>query len=265
MPLFYPSFGLGCLLMLLLTGYAQIRWRSASERTRWLRYALHRIARVWLGWGVSLGLLQHDVHRQRFDAQAQQSRQAPCIVLANHPSLVDVIFILAELPQLCCVLKAELGHIPVLSMLIRKLRYLSNDDPESLLQEGEARLKQGESLLIFAEGTRTKSRTGMQFRLGAAELALRAQVPVRPVIIHYQGRYLSGVGRWYEFPEQRLHYAIEIGDLLMQPAASDANARRGLRRRFNSRLERYFEQRLHQGPPQSAVVDAQSDSAKQSL
>ncbi len=249
MPLFYPAFGLGCLLMLVLTGYAQLRFQNAQKRVTWLRAALSRIARAWLGWGVTLGLLRHDVIRR--DAEDQVA--SGLLVVANHPSLVDVIFVLAELPQLCCVLKADLGSIPVLSTLIRKLNYLSNNDPELVLEEGARRLANGESLLIFAEGTRTKSRIGMDFRLGAAELALRAQVPVRPVIIHYHGRYLSGLGRWYEFPEQQLHYTVEVGALIDQPKASAAIQRRALRRQFNAQLEQYFDRRLSQG-----VMAAQS-------
>lgn len=252
MPLFYPSFGIACLWLLLLTAYAQLRFSVAAARTLWLRQQVQKIARGWLGWGSRLRLLRHDIDLRDAAADGASAR----VVVANHPSLVDVIFVLAELPNVCCVLKAELGRVAVLGMLIRKLDYLSNDDPERLLEEGAARLAAGESLLIFPEGTRTKKSPGLRFRLGATELALRAGVPVLPIIIHYHGRYLSGLGRWYDFPEQQLHYTLEIGPQQASPTSSSAAERRQLRRSRNAALERYITERLEHGPRSQAVISA---------
>lgn len=249
MPLFYPSFGLACVLLLALTGYAQLRFDSVPGRARWLRRQVQKIARTWLGWGSALGLLRHDIDLRT----ALPADGAPRIVVANHPSLVDVIFVLAEVPNVCCVLKAELGHVPVLGMLVRKLDYLSNDDPERLLEQGSARLATGESLLIFPEGTRTKGAPTIRFRLGAAELALRSGAPILPIVIHYQGRYLSGLGRWYEFPQQQLHYTLEIGPERTTPRAVSSGARRKLRRPLNGDLEDYITQRLQLGPRPAAI------------
>ncbi|MFK7914332.1 MAG: lysophospholipid acyltransferase family protein [Pseudomonadales bacterium] len=249
MPLFYPSFGLACVLLLALTGYAQVRFDAAPVRTRWLRQKVQKIARIWLGWGSGLRLLRHDIDL-RTELPADGCAR---IVVANHPSLVDVIFVLAEVPNVCCVLKAELGRVPVLGMLVRKLDYLSNDDPEHLLQQGSARLAAGESLLIFPEGTRTKGAKSIQFRLGAAELALRSKAPILPIMIHYHGRYLSGLGRWFEFPDQQLHYTLEIGPERPSPDADSTSARRKLRRPFNRDLEDYITERLRHGPRPVAV------------
>lgn len=249
MPLFYPSFGLACVLLLAFTGYAQLRFDAAPARTRWLRRQVQKIARIWLGWGTRLRLLRHDIDLRMAlpdDGSAQ-------IVVANHPSLVDVIFVVAEVPNVCCVLKAELGHVPILGMLVRKLDYLSNDDPERLLEQGSARLAAGESLLIFPEGTRTKGAPSIRFRLGAAELALRSGAPILPIIIHYQGRYLSGIGRWYEFPQRQLHYTLEIGPERVTPCAASGTDRRKLRRPLNQDLEDYITQRLRLGPRPVAV------------
>ena len=252
MPLFYPSFGLACVLLLVLTGYAQLRVAQPAARTIWLRRQVQRIARTWLGWGTRLRLLRHDI-----DLQDPLTAEGPArIVIANHPSLIDVIFVLAEIPNVCCVLKAELGHVPVLGVLIRKLDYLSNDDPERMLAEGAQRLAAGESLLIFPEGTRTKGAATMQFRLGAAELALRTGAAVLPVVIHYHGRYLSGVGRWYEFPEQQLHYTVEVGPEHPTPNASTALQRRKLRRPFNASIEHFVTQRLQRGPREQSTISA---------
>lgn len=246
MPIFYPLFGVGCLWILVLALVARVRFADPAARAYWLRERMSRIARSWLRLGSGLGLLQHDVVRVRPDLQPGS------IVIANHPSLVDVVFVLAELPQLCCVLKSELGTVPVLGSVTRVLNYLSNADPEHLLREGQKRLEAGESLLIFPEGTRTKGARALAFKLGAVELALRTGAPVQPVVIHYHGRYLSGLGRWYQMPRERLHYTVEIPEQVLPPSTTDARQRRALRPRFRQALERGFEARLNHRFPGGA-------------
>lgn len=250
MPVFYPLFGLGCLWLYLLTFLPRSR-ASVRERALWLRRQFGQLSRRWLRLGALLGLLDHRVIDQRGEAATPDQGK---VMLANHPSLVDVLFVLAEMPELCCVLKDELRRVPLLGRLINALDYMSNVSPEALLDEGERRLAAGESLLIFPEGTRTKGRSRLRFRPGAAELSLRTGAAVQPIVIHYHGRYLSGLDRWYHLPRKRLRYEIEIPEPVLPPTTSGAS-RRQVRRRFNSALERGFEARLNrrcEGSPRFA-------------
>ncbi|MEM1231034.1 MAG: lysophospholipid acyltransferase family protein [Pseudomonadota bacterium] len=256
MPVFYPLFGIGCLWLLLLLALSAARREARGQQIRRLRAEASRISAAWLRLGARLGLLQHDV-------RSSAEPLAPgTIVIANHPSLVDVVFVLAELPQLCCVLKSDLRRVPVLGRLVRALNYLSNEDPERLLAEGEARLRAGESLLIFPEGTRTKGAPALSFKLAAIELALRTGATVQPVVIHYHGRYLSGLGRWYEMPVKRLHYRVEVITPVSPPLAPTAADRRRLRPRFKAALERGFEQRLNRFYPDQARFTRREPSSQ---
>jgi len=229
----YPLFVLGSLIMLLLVPLSMLLFRTRRQRTRWLRSALHRGARLWVGLTELLQLIRVEVDDQRASgpkAETISDTSTPLLIIANHPSLIDVLLVSAALPNLCCVLKGNLHYNPLFTLLIRHLDYLPNSDPELMLTEGQARLAAGEHLLIFPEGTRTtpmatttevpsSARLDLQFRLGAAELARRTGANTLPVVIHYHERYLSKGHPWYRLPRNIMAYRLEIGPTIDPPSA----------------------------------------------
>ncbi len=187
------------------------------------------------------------------------------LVIANHPSLIDVLLISAALPDMCCVLKGNLHYNPLFTLLIRHLDYLPNSDPEKMLAEGCARLQAGERLLIFPEGTRSKplrsthleashlevsrARPPLAFRFGAAELARRSGANALPVVIHYNDEYLSKGYPWYRLPPNIMRFRLEIGPIIELPnpqltQTSSRAERKASRRAINQRWIAHFEERL---------------------
>jgi len=249
-PISYPLFALGSAMMMALVPVAIIRHRCPAKRVRWLRGALHRGARLWVGLNSQLGMLRVDVDDKR-DHLTDTPDSGPLLVIANHPSLIDVLLITATLPNLCCVLKGALHYNPLFTLLIRNLDYLPNSDPELMLEEAQARLLNGEQLLIFPEGTRSEPNKPLEFRLGAAELAVRSSAAVLPITIHSNSRYLSKGYPWYRWPRDRLRYQLELGPI--QPGSEPNNnasndsvnkTRRAARRRLNSQWLEHFSRRL---------------------
>lgn len=234
MPLFYPLFALGCGAGITAAISIRLRYRSPPARIRAMRHALRQIARAWLGAACALGLLDWEARNRPPPAQGR-------LLVANHPTLIDVLFIIALEPDICCVLKADLNRNRVFAVLIRSLDYLSNADPERLLVEGERRLRRGETLLIFPEGTRTVPGQPVVFRQGAATIAIRAQAPVQPVVIHYRGAYLSKGHPWYRLPRQRVRYRFCYGPAYQPPEVAAAGpAQRRARRQLNDWLETHM-------------------------
>ena len=179
----YVVFALGCCVLMLLTPF--ICWREKEEAARILKLRawVSRLCRWYLNYCTALKLVSVNFHDPR--------RLGPGLIVANHPSLVDFIWILATQQNVCCILKADLERLWLFRYLVENLNYISNKDPEQLLHEASERLAQGETMLVFPEATRTLPRTLPKFRLGAAELIVRANVPVFPVVIHKAGAYLS--------------------------------------------------------------------------
>ena len=102
------------------------------------------------------------------------------LLLANHPTLIDVVILLSLFPQIDCVIKEAVTRNPVLRIPAACADYISNRAPDDLLESCVTRLRSGASLLLFPEGTRSVEGQPLQFKLGAAEIAIRARAQILP-------------------------------------------------------------------------------------
>ena len=226
-------FGAGCCALISLALWLRMTDSDAERRIRRLRRAVSRLCHWYLGYNMRVRVLTVSYNNARV--------LGPGLIIANHPTLVDALWILATQQEVCCVLKGDLRRSALLSYLVRALDYVSNHDPEQLLAEGTRRLQAGETLLVFPEATRTEPGALPQFKLGAAELLVRSGATAYPVVIHKDGPYLSKDLAWYQFPEEPMHWHIEFAPP-MQPQVDDKP--RQARRQITLALERYFHQRL---------------------
>lgn len=111
------------------------------------------------------------------------------LVLANHTSHMDVLAIFSQFPRdLYPVAKRELSYIPLFGWALAAGAAIMIDrgDRErakaSIERAGRA-IREGRSVLMFPEGTRTGGRTLLPFKKGPFHLALEARVPVLPVAV----------------------------------------------------------------------------------
>jgi len=113
----------------------------------------------------------------------------PRIYMVNHQSYFDIFTLLANLPiQFKFVLKAELMKIPFLGPAMRKARYvgIERDDPRKAVKsmnEAADRFREGASILIFPEGTRSEDGRLQPFKPGGFHLALKTKGDIVPVSI----------------------------------------------------------------------------------
>lgn len=163
------------------------------------------------------------------------------LILANHPTLIDVVILLWQYPEACCVVKAELWKNPFHWGVVRLAGYIDNADPESLIEKCAERLRAGESLVIFPEGTRTRPGFPMRFLRGSSYIALRNGRPVLPVILTCDPPTLTKTTPWYRVPERAFEMTVTvldplpIGNLVPSPAPTPVGARR-----LTEALETYF-------------------------
>src|SRR5690625_4755627 len=78
-----------------------------------------------------------------------------CIVIANHPTLIDVVILLAHLPRANCVVKGELWRHRFIGGVMRGAGFISNERGDELLAGCQSALNNDEAILIFPEGSRT--------------------------------------------------------------------------------------------------------------
>jgi len=208
----FTVFGIGALLLVIFA-FPAISVFSRSVETRALRARLmvNRSFRSFLWMMHGLGVFDFDV-----DPRCKESFVANggLIIAANHPTLIDVVQLLAEVKYGNCIVKRALWQNPFLAGVVRATNYISNDDSEALLLSCVEALQKGETLVIFPEATRTIPGQPMRLRRGAARVALAANVPMQMVHISCRPSTLTKSEHWYEIPSSRPCLRMRVGDRL---------------------------------------------------
>jgi 1-acyl-sn-glycerol-3-phosphate acyltransferase len=167
------------------------------------------------------------------------------IVVANHPCLLDIVFLIAQIPNATCIVKPALIRNPFMRIPIRAMGYIYAEDPEALLARCEAELHEGGCLIIFPEGTRTTPGKPIKFQRGAATIALQAGANILPVTIRCFPTTLTKQEKWYHIPpEKRFTLSLEVGDDIQSSAFSANSSRAIAARQITRQLEAYFSEQL---------------------
>ena len=132
------------------------------------------------------------------------------LLLANHLTLIDVVILLSLFPQVDCVVKAAVTRNPVLRVSAGTANYISNRAPDELLDFCVDRLNAGSSLLLFPQGTRALRGEPLRFKLGAAEIALRARATIVPIAIDCEPQMLAKNVPWYRIPPSQPQFRITL-------------------------------------------------------
>lgn len=112
------------------------------------------------------------------------------VYVANHASMFDIPVIVSGIPdQIRIVYKKELEWMPLFGWGLRWGSYIGIDrrggsKALASLEEAARRIRDGASVLLYAEGTRTADGRLQPFKRGAFHLAVRAGVPVIPLTVN---------------------------------------------------------------------------------
>src|SRR3954469_22073058 len=144
--------------------------------------------RWWPGWKVEV------TGRERIPP-------GPCVLVANHQSMADIVACMALRAQFKFVSKASLFSLPVVGWMMRLARYVSvvRGRPRSMrkmMQDCAGWLRRGMPVLLFPEGTYSQGGEMLPFKRGAFELAIGAKVPLVPVLLTGTTGLVAGDGPW---------------------------------------------------------------------
>jgi 1-acyl-sn-glycerol-3-phosphate acyltransferase len=150
------------------------------------------------------------------------------IIVANHPSLLDVVMLLSLIPNADCIVNTHLNRNFIVKGVIRQLYILNSLDHEVILRACAESLKQGNCLIIFPEGTRTPRSGKVILRKGAARIALYSGFNIIPLYIGGTDKY--GLGKkdpWTGFnTRERYVYRISMGPVINPEKCRDLPASR---------------------------------------
>ncbi|MDR1661386.1 MAG: 1-acyl-sn-glycerol-3-phosphate acyltransferase [Azoarcus sp.] len=182
------------------------------------QYRMRALVHYGMRWFVRImvlcGTISYEVrHAEKLNRQG-------LLVVANHPSLIDVVLLLSLLRQPNCVVKANLRTNLFTRGPVRSAGFVGNTDGPQLIDECIASVCAGDNLIIFPEGTRSLTHDGIlsPMKRGAANIALRGNFALTPVVITVSEPMLGKCQRWYQAPVRLPHFVLTVMNDI--PAAS---------------------------------------------
>lgn len=198
--------------------YVFLRERDPLARRRRMQKV---VASAW-GWFLAQ-LERLTLYRCRYLGALPPD--GPSVLVANHPTLLDVTAIISRMPHVCCVVKRSLIGSPLVGRLLRACGHVAAGDGSlmggaAVLDALSARLAEGFPVLVFPEGTRSPLGGLHRFRRGAFEVARRAGVPLVPLFLRCDPPALGkGVPVW-QHPRRCPTLRVQI-DPALDPGAAD--------------------------------------------
>jgi len=232
----FASFGFGGLVLRLVVFPLLAALVRDPRRRAWrARRLIRRSFRLFIAMMSGLGVLSYEIRG------AERLRRRGLLVLANHPTLVDVVFLMAFIDRADCIVKGALAMNPFTRGPVRAARFVCNDSGEELLEGCMASLRDGGNLIVFPEGTRTPRQGRPRLQRGAAHVAVRAGVNVTPVHIRVEPLTLGKGEPWWRVPPRRPHFVFEVGaDIPVRPFVDDAGTESLSVRRLTDHLAHHF-------------------------
>lgn len=235
----FAVFGAGALLVAALV-FPALRLGAGAVEVRELR--AQRIIHLTFGWFARfmecLGLIR--VRR----VGTERLRQRPTLVIANHPTLIDVVLLIACMPQADCVVKRAAWRNRFLRGVVAGAGYIRNDDGDALVRACSSRLRAGRSVLLFPEGTRSPRGGLGRFQRGAARIAVDSGCPLVPVVITCHPPTLMKGQRWYDVPDRPADLTIRVEAAIAPPPADGMAQPALVARRLTDAARTLYERRL---------------------
>lgn len=234
----FAVFGLGGVALGLSVFPAlRLAYPDPRARRRAAKRIIHLGFRAFVELMRLLGVLSYRV------AGLDRLDRPGLLVLANHPSLIDVVFLVSFIPQADCLVKRSLLDHPFLRWPVRAAGYISYDEAETTLEACRRSFDEGNVLIVFPEGTRSVPGKPIRLQRGAAQIAVRARKDVTPVLIRATDTNLTKDSVWYRPPARAMRFSLTVEpDIRLAPFLKAGRGGEPLAARLlTEHLTAYFE------------------------
>jgi 1-acyl-sn-glycerol-3-phosphate acyltransferase len=233
---------LGGSVLLALVAYPAISFFTPTVSRRHERHhALLRFAfRAFIGMLTSLRVIA-----VKIDDPGALRGSKGVVVVANHPTLIDIVLLSALIPRAQCIVKRELWDSPFLGPIMRGGGYIPNDlEPEALIATCGEALTEGRSLVIFPEGTRSRPGVPVRFQRGFAHIATLLKADIQLAVITCTPPMLGKGVKWWAIPPSRPQFRISQAGWIRAASWQDDIHRSITARTIVRELERLYNDRL---------------------
>lgn len=220
----YILFGFGGgIFSLLFLPLLNLVMRNSIEKEKLIRRMISFCFRMFIKFMELMGLLEFFI-----DGKEKLKNEKECILISNHPTLIDVVAIIAYCPNACCIVKSSLWDNIFIKHVLSSAGYIPNSGTELLLKKCKESIQNGDVLIIFPEGTRTQVGKQLHFKRGAAHLIYELKCMVRCVELFCNPRTLSKEDSWYEIPRSKVKFQLYVRDKLCLNEYFDSSLQRPL-------------------------------------
>ena len=207
----FVFFGIGGLL-LTLTAFPLINIfvRDRERRENIAQWLIHRAFRLHVRYMTLFGVVSTEmIGTEKLDGDKG------VLFVSNHPSLLDVVFLISEMRRVQCIVKGSIFDNSFMRGPVVAANYIRNDgDAEKLVEDCSRELAAGKSIVIFPEGSRTVPGEPLKLLRGVANIAIRSGAPIRLITIDCVPPLLMKGQKWYQIPPVRSHFTITVHGLI---------------------------------------------------
>lgn len=218
--------------MLLLGNLACILLIPAprSLREPFLQGMISRTFRLFLAGCSAGGIMRLDL-----SALDKVNQQKGLVLVANHPSMIDVFLVISRVRHGVCLMKDSLTANVFLALGARLAGYISNKHTDQMIRRAASTVANGGVLLVFPESTRTEQQPVSTFQPGAALIAKRAKAPLQIIFIETNSHYLAKGWPIWRAPPFPMLFKARLGDCVM-PESSVRETTHMLQQHFECAL-----------------------------
>lgn len=235
----FSTFGIGGFtLPIVIRPLLWVFIRDEAKRHRLGKTCVHYGFRAFVEMMQFLGVIKYRING------LDQLSSSGHLVLANHPTLIDVVMLIAFIKNADCVVKGSLLKNPATHGPIAMAGYIANDSPTEVIEQAASSLKRGNNVIIFPEGTRTTANEALKLKRGAANIALSSDADITPVIIQCTPPALSKEHNWYDAANTRVAITIDVKQTLNIDEFVQGERTPHSSRQLTRYLEWYFSEEL---------------------
>lgn len=159
------------------------------------RLVIHQL----LNWQSYIAVRLIPIWKLTIEGREKAVSGGPFVIISNHQSILDILFINCLCYRLRWVSKIENMKLPFLGWYLRMADYIvinrgDQESKEKMMEKSMRSLRKGTSVMMFPEGTRSVNGEPGVFKRGAFQMAIDAGVPILPVVLDGSGGVLPKHG-----------------------------------------------------------------------
>lgn len=200
----FAIFGIGGLILTILLLPVLALSKDSASRRKYGKKLLKKSFQSFL-WGMQfLGVM--NLQTLSMDRLKSGGR----LVLANHPSLIDAVILIALIENPNGIIKSSLFNNPSMYGLAKIAGLMRNAEGPELIRNSIESISTGDNLIIFPEGTRTKILGEVAFKQGAAYIAIKGGFNITPILIVTSEPVLRKDHSWYKVPMNKPLFTVSV-------------------------------------------------------